>query len=183
MRVLFIVILITLLILLFMKTKKKSIYSVAYELGKSFLDKMDLYANYSVMFDIDDTLIYSKNHRKITDIIKLLKYCKKKGLLVSIVTARDSVYTNETVKELKYHNIDYDILYLRHSPKEDHDMFKSNFKQMLYEKHGIVTIMSIGDNIIDTAGEYSGYCIKLPNITDPRLFHKNHLGQMVNVVN
>ena len=48
-------------------------------------------------------------------------------------------------------------------------------------KNGLFTIMSIGDNIIDVVGDYSGYAIKLPNTSDPRLFHKNTLGQMVHI--
>jgi hypothetical protein len=41
--------------------------------------------------------------------------------------------------------------------------------------------MSIGDNEIDILGDYSGYAIKLPNVNDPRLFHKDSYGNMVNI--
>ena len=32
--------------------------------------------------------------------------------------------------------------------------------------------MSIGDQMVDIIGDYSGYSLKLPNKTDPRLFEK-----------
>ena len=37
-------------------------------------------------------------------------------------------------KDLKKYKIEYDYLYLRKSPKDDHQMFKSDIKQMLFEK-------------------------------------------------
>jgi len=190
-------------------TKTKNVYQIAYELGINFLNNIGIDDNYAVMFDIDDTLIFSKNGKPIKPIIKLLKECNKIGINVLIITARDSVYTQETVDELmengiypnpnnpEFSNIYnyvtlpknalfYDFIYLRHSPKEDNELFKSVVKEKLF-KNGIYTVMSIGDNEIDVIGDYSGYAIKLPNVRkddsryDPRLFHKDSSGRMVNV--
>ena len=181
--------------------KQKNVYTIAYELGKTYLDNIQLSPNYAVMFDIDDTLI--SNNKPIKPIIKLIKECNKRNIQVLIITARDSIYTIETIEDLLnvgiYPNPDkfkdiynhfqigvpknavfYDFYYLRHSPKDDNEMFKSNVKKELV-KNEIYTIMSIGDNEIDIIGNYSGYTIKLPNIHDPRLFHKNSSGRMVNV--
>jgi hypothetical protein len=38
--------------------------------------------------------------------------------------------------------------------------------------------MSVGDQLHDISGEYSGYFIKLPNHEDPRLFHLNNKGKI-----
>ena len=60
--------------------------------------------------------------------------------------------------------------------------FKSNIKKKLAEQNDITTIMSIGDNIIDIDGEYSGYWIKLPNHSDRRLYHLNANGESEQIV-
>ena len=202
------IILLIVLIFYFMK-KQTNIYDVAYDLGINFLNNIKIDDNYAVMFDIDDTLIFSKNGKPIKPMIKLLKQCNKKGIKVLIITARDSRYTQETIEELMengiYPNPDnlefsniynyiilpknalfYDFIYLRHSPKDDNDLFKSVVKEKLF-KGGIYTVLSVGDNDVDVIGDYSGYAIKLPNIRkddsryDPRLFHKDSSGRMVNV--
>ena len=43
--------------------------------------------------------------------------------------------------------------------------------------------MSVGDNIIDIDGNYSGYFIKLPNDKDPNLYHLNSNGVTEIVLN
>ena len=188
-------------------TKPKNVYETAFGLGKNYLDNMLHRDNHAVMFDIDDTLIFSETNKPIKPIIKLLKECNKKGIKVLIITARPSTYKNETILDLmdvgifpnpdipEFAEIDYsipknavfyDFIYLRHSPHENNDFFKSIVKEKLFN-NGIYTIMSVGDNDIDVLGDYSGYSIKLPNIRmddprfDPRLFHKNAYGKMVNV--
>lgn len=165
-----------------------NVYEKAYTLGKNYLDtfKPGPFMP-TVMFDIDDTLLYSKNFKGIQPIIRLLVECNKKNMFVLIVTARDSIYTNETIKDLENIGLKqgnnapftYNYLYLRKSPKDNNNFFKSGIKKQFYEK-GFVTIMSVGDNDIDINGDYSGYCLKLPNLRDPRLFH-NPYGKLINV--
>ena len=180
-----IIIIIITLVILFMPKKKQNIYNVAYTLGINYLDNFDYNPRYTVMFDIDDTLLLDGEPNK--PILKLLKECNKRKIKVVIITARSSIYTQETIFELeeygitfnkgKYH---YDFIYLRHSPDDDHELFKSNVKENLYNQ-GYLTIMSVGDQNVDIIGKYSGYGIKLPNKTDPRLFHINSLGKLENV--
>ena len=188
-----ILIIIILLILLLMKINKKTndVYEIAYKLGIDYLNKIDYSPNYMVMFDIDDTLL-DYNLKPIKPIIKLMKECNKRNLKVIIITARDNLYTNETIADLIHNNIYlktneipkkavyYDFIYLRHSPKDDNEMFKSKVKEDLFNQN-LFTIMSIGDNNIDIVGRYSGYGIKLPNRKDPRLFHLNSKKQLENV--
>ena len=174
---------------------KNEIYQVAYSLGMNFLGSIPLSHNYAVMFDIDDTLLNSENGKPIKPVIKLLGNCNLLGLKVIIITARDSIHTMETIKDLAKLNIHpvypkrfnsssnqhfyYDYLYLRHDPVDNHNYFKSKIKQVIQEKDGVHTIMSVGDNAADVIGDYSGYCIKLPDRKDPRLFHKDYNGNMV----
>ena len=174
-----------------MRKKKQDIYDVAYDLGVNFLNNLDYNPRYCVMFDIDDTLI-NYNGDAIKPMLKLLKECNNKKIKVVIITARSSIYTDETINELEENGIYlknsnkgryfYDFIYLRHSPEDYHDLFKSNVKENLYNK-GILTIMSVGDQNVDIIGKYSGYGIKLPNKQDPRLFHINSQGKLENVSN
>ena len=181
------------IVLLYFMVKPKNVYSVAHDLAIHFLNTINPQPNFAVMFDIDDTLISLKD-KPIKPIIKLVGECNKRGIKVLILTARDSVYTQETVQDLIdngiYPNFEnykipktavyYDYLYLRKSPQDNHELFKSNVKER-FAKNGIHVIMSIGDNDIDVVGKYSGYAIKLPNTHDPRLFHKDNTLRMVQV--
>jgi predicted secreted acid phosphatase len=149
------------------------------------------------MFDIDDTLLNTKNFKPIKPIVNLVKLCNELKITVLIITARDSRYTQETAQDLaelnmypRLHKKDfifpedalfYDYLYLRHSPRDDHDYFKSHVKQRLFELENVRTIMSVGDNVIDIVGDYSGYALKLPNHNDPRLYHKDYYGNIIQV--
>jgi len=169
----------------FMKINK-DLYETAYDLGVNFLEivKTMNIINPTVMFDIDDTLLYVSGDSlvPIKPIIKLLNYCLRNKFIVLIITARDSLYTEHTKKDLSKNNINYDYLYLRVSPQDDCPTFKSDIKKMYLDWYGLKTVMSVGDNDIDINGQYSGYCIKLPNKTDPRLFHINVHGQLENVI-
>ena len=155
---------------------KNNVYNTAYELGINYLKIMKQHKFYNlerpaVMFDIDGTVI-DYSGKPIKPIIDLLNKCIEMNLIVIIITARESKYTQETIKELSKNKIKYDMLYLR-KPEDNVNVFKSNIKKYLKEVDNITTIMSIGDNIIDVDGEYSGYFIKLPNEHDKRLFHLN----------
>jgi len=155
---------------------RNKVYEVAYNLGMNYL-KISIDNNFfdlkhpAVMFDIDDTLIHYSG-KPIKPMIKLLNECIKLNLTVIIITARDSQYTDETIKELKKHGIKCDLLYLR-KPTDDLRKFKSKIKEYLKENEDITIILSVGDNIIDVDGEYSGYFIKLPNTSDSKLYHLN----------
>ena len=167
--------------------KKNNLYDIAYELGVNYLNiikNMDI-PNPTVMFDIDDTLLYVNEDHTLTpikSIIKLLNYCLKHKFKVLILTARDSSGTAHTQRELSKFGINYDYLYLRNSPHDDYPTFKSDIKKMYLDHYNLHTVMSVGDNDIDINGEYSGYGIKLPNKTDPRLFHINAYGHLENVI-
>jgi predicted secreted acid phosphatase len=170
--------------------RKPNVYELAYKIGTEYLDTIILKPMDAVMFDIDDTLLYTSNFNPIKPIIKLLKRCSDLGLIIVIITARDSRYTRGTVHDLQNINLYpvfnkkdfvfpkdalfYDYLYLRHNPEENHELFKSDVKKRLLDELKIKIVMSVGDNEIDVVGNYSGFGIKLPNERDPRLFYKEN---------
>ena len=67
----------------------------------------------AVMFDIDDTLIFT-NGSANTEMIELLNYSKKLGYKIIIITARPFSIISRyfTILQLKTHNIIYDELYI-----------------------------------------------------------------------
>ena len=165
-----------------------SLYDIAYKLGINYLKVVNYQSinNAAVMFDIDDTLLKVPNNpngnfEPIILIIKLLNDCRKRGIIIIIITARDSIYINQTIQDLNDFKIKYNYLYLRKSPQDDNIMFKSNVKKNLFYNSGINIIMSVGDNQIDIIGEFSGYGIKLPNKQNPLLYHTN-AGVLENIV-
>ena len=171
----------------FSNMKQNVLYDVAYDLGVNYLNiikNMDI-VNPTVMFDIDDTLLHVNDDYSLTPIksmIKLLNFCIRNGFIVLIITARDSRSLAQTKKDLSKNKIKYDYLYLRISPQDDHQLFKSDIKKMYLDYYHLTTVMSVGDNEIDINGPYSGYSIKLPSKSDPRLFHVNTYGKLENVI-
>jgi hypothetical protein len=169
-----------------MVRKNKNSYETAYELGLNYLNIMNQRDYYNlehpaVMFDIDDTLINIKGN-PIKPMIKLLNKCISEKLMIIIITARSSIFYNETIDELMKNKIKYAYLFMRER-NDNIQNFKENIKKNLAQNKDINIIMSIGDNWIDVNGDYSGYWIKLPNNTDPRLYHLNSEGlpELINV--
>ena len=167
--------------------RRDTVYKKAANLGISYLHQIKnrLPQRAGVMFDIDDTLLYVNDDLSltpITPIIDLLNYCITQDILIMIITARESSYRAQTIKQLNKYGINYSYLYLRKSPQDDDEGFKSRVKEQLYRTYKIPIVMSVGDNFIDVVGGYSGYSIKLPNKTDPRLFECRDLKNLVEVV-
>ena len=137
-------------------------YSEYYNIGKQELEKYSDKTNLAVMFDIDDTLFDSITHQRINEIIDLLLLSKSMGYKVIIITARSMKIENQTKDLLNTNNIPYDYLFM-HIDNTPYQGFKSEIKKQLFINEFIKIILSVGDNIIDIEGEYSGLRIKLPN--------------------
>jgi predicted secreted acid phosphatase len=152
------------------------LYKTAYNLGYDYINNYNISKNNAVMFDIDDTLLYvreNSNQLTLTPIkpmIELLNYCIVKGLTVVIITARDSIYQKQTINDLNQNHINYSFLYLRKNGEDNINTFKQSVKEYLHKNYGLKIIMSVGDQIIDIAGPYSGYGIKLPRKGEPKLY-------------
>ncbi len=140
---------------------------------------------YTVIFDIDDTLVYTdhlnitKNKEftnnlnngymlfpEISQISSIARYCKKLNFYIIIITARPYSSEKSSKKNLELLNIKYDELYHNHNfPDMD---FKINLKKKLAKKHDI--ILSIGDNWQDILGLKDTLCVKLPNYKDTNTY-------------
>jgi len=162
---------------------KNDVYKRAANLAIDYLDSKPIKPKSAVMFDIDDTLLSVDGNKlsPIKPMIDLLNYCIIKDILIVIITARSEDYRKQTIADLNKYGINYSYLYLRKSPQDDHNQFKSLQKEKL-NKYGINILMSIGDQMVDIIGDYSGYCLKLPSKSDPRLFEKYPDKELVQVL-
>ena len=94
-------------------------YVSAYKYGKNILKSIEPQPGLAIMFDIDDTLLKVNCGSKLTPIkpmIKLLKYARKHGFIIVIITARpgDCLLPgnyNRTVRDLETNGICYDYLF------------------------------------------------------------------------
>tara|TARA_B100000902_G_C26735631_1_gene633556 strand:+ start:48 stop:419 length:372 start_codon:yes stop_codon:yes gene_type:complete len=104
----------------------------------------------AVMFDIDDTLIFT-NGQANTEMIDLLNYSKRLGYKIIIITARPfSIVTRQfTIMQLKKYGIIYDELYLTPA------LNKGNVKK----QSGYNYILSVGDQETDLT--HTKYGIKI----------------------
>ena len=104
----------------------------------------------AVMFDIDDTLIFT-NGKANVPIIKLLHYAKHLGYKIIIITARPMIQaTVEFTKiQLNQYGIPYDALII--TPAHN----KGNIKRM----SGLNYVLSVGD--MDTDLTDTQYALKI----------------------
>ena len=158
----------------------------ARELGIEYLDKMEAlkfgnFKNPAVMFDIDETLSFYGV--PLIEIVDIAKHAQSKGLLIVIITARPTSSLEFSKKELKDLGIQYDYMF-HLSDNDNIQTYKQGVKAKLKEQGDVNIIMSIGDNIIDVAGNHSGYSIKLPNVSsgDDNLYHLNKDSKLVKVM-
>tara|TARA_E500000178_G_scaffold353219_2_gene418524 strand:+ start:209 stop:790 length:582 start_codon:yes stop_codon:yes gene_type:complete len=141
---------------------------------------------YTVIFDIDDTLLYTDHinlypnkqfpHNiisgymlfpSIPQIVKIIKLCKNLGFKVIILTARPYSSEKSSIKNLELLDIKYDEIY--HNVKYPDISFKINFKKELSINNNI--ILSIGDQWPDIQGITGCLCIKLPGVNDTNAYY------------
>ena len=109
----------------------------------------------AVMFDIDDTLIFT-NGRANKPIINLLHYCSHLGYSIVIITARpDRIWMHQFTKwQLKKYNIIYDELlvsFLRKHP--------SNFYIFTEGAHAVPTTQLLSVYNVDELEETGEYYV------------------------
>jgi ribonucleotide monophosphatase NagD (HAD superfamily) len=107
--------------------------------------------NDAVMFDIDDTLISSRDKKVIEPVYNIYKALKQRGYKIVIITARPGFQENIewTERQLKEINVQYDVLVF--TPPENKGKFKRNSNYNY--------ILSVGD--MDTDLTDSVYSIKI----------------------
>lgn len=118
--------------------------------------------NFCVFFDIDDTLINSKDGKNIDQIFDLYRYALSKKISTIIITARSGFKNNitSTIKQLDENHIkNYDLLYFRPEYMDNTKEFKM-FARRNARECGYTPLFSIGDMSWDV-GEYGGIPILL----------------------
>ena len=143
--------------------------------------------NLAVVFDIDDTLLstykcnkniqfgysdshftYCAEHNYFTPIKTSVKFYKKlrsEGIKTFIITGRKQKEYDITIQNLNNIGIkSWDGLYLKpdNYKLKSAIPYKSGTRKKI-ESQGNVIVLSIGDQISDSAGGYTKYGIKLPN--------------------
>ena len=136
---------------------------------------------YTVIFDIDDTLVYTDHNNLSTDkrfpynfipgymifppisqMVKIIKLCEKLKFKIIIITARPYASEKSSKKNLEILNINYDEMY--HNKNYPDINFKINLKRELSTTNNI--ILSVGDQWPDIQGLTDCLCIKLPSYND-----------------
>ena len=119
------------------------------------LERIPFQNNQAVVFDIDDTLIHSRTHRRIPNIYRLYNYCRNKGYKIYIITARAGTPQNMrfTQQQLQSLNIKgYRKIFFRHPMERRIAEYKKNCRKSIPEQ----VVMSIGDQMGDI-GQYGGF--------------------------
>lgn len=115
----------------------------------------------SVIYDIDDTLIFNSGIPN-QEIIEIYNYAKSLGYTIFIITAREGNCKNMnwTVQQLLENNISgFKRIYFRPKNKKDIFNYKLLCRKNIYD-NGYNTILSIGDMNWDV-GQYGGFGLKI----------------------
>jgi len=111
--------------------------------GIHYISNRDVRPNDAVMFDIDDTLIFT-NGRANVPIVNLLNVARTMGYRIVIITARPGVeYVIQwTIKQLREYGIGYDYL----------GFTSAQTKHIMKEQVPYNFILSVGDMPTDLTG-------------------------------
>jgi len=163
--------------------KLNEIYNLLY----NYLINFPKYNNgkNTVIFDIDDTLVFTDNLNlfpdknfpykwvkgymlfpEIPQIVKIIKLCKQLGLKIIIITARPYDSEQSSKKNLQLLGIEYDVMY--HNINYPDINFKIELKKKLSKTNNI--ILSVGDQWADIQGLTDCLCIKLPSIQEQQAY-------------
>ena len=186
----------------------------------SYLEKKANIENKALVVDFDDTLVWTSPHDPLSinivddkkfgkvfsfpilePIVQIVKYAKKLGYYIFIITARPPSSYISTVYNCHIYNIPYDSIFtssfygempsfkykLRdiietHNPKE---LIGLNTFQLLTKKNNLSEhtniIMSIGDNWYDVINLKKGLGIKLPSPDDFNCYsyYKNRVVELL----
>lgn len=136
-----------------------------FELASDFLKSYSMSDNFNkykscVMFDIDETLLFSDDGKKILPVCDLLDLAIRLDYIIVIVTARpdDSYSRFFTEQELYNNKIYYDIL--KYAPGSK----KSSFKKSLIDQ-GYTFVLSVGDMWWDLTDSLEW--LKMPSFDQP----------------
>ena len=115
--------------------------------GIHYISNREVRQHDAVMFDIDDTLIFT-NGRPNRPIIELLNVARNMGYKIVIITARPGIeqVIQWTIKQLRDYNIEYDYL----------GFTSAQTKHLMKKKLPYYFVLSVGDMPTDlTASEHA----------------------------
>ena len=140
---------------------------------------------YTVIFDIDDTLVYTDPvnlypnkkfpmnwypgymiYPPIPQMVNICKLCYKLGFKIIIITARPYNSEISSKKNLELIGVKYHEMY--HNKDFPDINFKIELKKKLSKKNNIA--LSVGDQWPDIQGLDSCLCIKLPSVQDKKAY-------------
>jgi hypothetical protein len=132
--------------------------------AKNVLSKLEVKQNSAIVFDIDDTLIYSKTGYLIKPVYDLYKYATNLDITPFIVTARISTpqNINYTKKEMANHDVQFKYAFFRCEGVTDIPSFKLRCRERITST-GYSILMTVGDMNWDISGGYNGIGIKIPS--------------------
>ena len=125
----------------------------------------------SVIFDIDDTLLFSNKSqmsnntyylKQIIQIGNILRLCNELNFKIIIITARPEESRVWSIENLKMYNLPFHEIY--HNKYYPDINFKIQLQKQLSQFNKI--ILSIGDQWPDILGLSNCLCIKLPSVQD-----------------
>jgi len=141
----------------------------------------NLGTQYTVIFDIDDTLVFTDpvnlypNKQfplnwypgymifpPIDKMVEICKLCYNLGFKVIIITARPYASESSSLKNLELIGVKFHEIYHNHQYPDIN--FKIDLKKKLTQTNNI--ILSVGDQWPDIQGLDGCLCIKLPSIPD-----------------
>ena len=140
---------------------------------------------YTVIFDIDDTLVFTDSANLFPDkkfpyqwysgymifppipqMVDICKLCYKLGFKVIIITARPQASEPSSIKNLELLGIKYHEIY--HNQNYPDLTFKIKLKETLSKGNNIA--LSVGDQWPDIQGLVGCLCIKLPSFQEQEAY-------------
>ena len=148
-----------------------------------YLINIPKYRKFTVIFDIDDTLVYTdplgnlkynsmnviKDYMifpEIKQISSIAKLCKRLGFKIIIITARPYESEKSSIKNLELYNIPYDEMY--HNIEYPSLTFKLDLIKKISKRHNV--LLAMGDSWPDIKSLKKCLCIKLPNPKDTNAY-------------
>jgi predicted secreted acid phosphatase len=139
--------------------------------------------NIAVVSDIDETILDNREELSkpkfdwdqfpawiaqakapvLKDTYEFLRWARKNGFAIMLVTGRSEHDRVGTVENLVRDDVQYDALYMRPNGEEGAaEIYKASVRKSLQDA-GFKVIVSIGDQYSDLAGGHALDCEKLPN--------------------
>lgn len=121
------------------------------------LQQLPLPQNPAIIFDIDDTLIRSKDSSEMIHITKVYHYARSIDITPIIITARNDTEQSISFTQKELHSIGIKnvLTFFRPINEEDFWSYKKDIREYVHRHYGYNVIMSLGDNPWDI-GEWGG---------------------------